>query len=121
MKPSPQSSGAARRARRSRASSGGTGSGRPIPVTGRHINRLITGDEHETWLGFTRTPLPPGQCWATASASAAGTARLSAMPSPSASAGTIDGFDIAEEALDVAGAQARDAGLGDRITIAKPT
>jgi 2-polyprenyl-3-methyl-5-hydroxy-6-metoxy-1,4-benzoquinol methylase len=84
------------------------------PVTVRHINRLITGDEGEGWLPFTKRrflsdcaehglSLGCGHGWTEREALRLGICQ------------TFDAFDIAEEALEVARRQADDEGLGDRI------
>ena len=59
MRPSPPSSGAARRGRRSRARSGRAATGSPTRSRVRHINRLITGGADESWLGFTKRRFVP--------------------------------------------------------------
>jgi SAM-dependent methyltransferase len=85
------------------------------PVTLRHINRLITGNEDETWLAFTRRRFVPepgdrglslgcGHGWTERDAIRLDLCR------------TMDGYDLSEEALEVARREAVAAGLDDRIT-----
>jgi 2-polyprenyl-3-methyl-5-hydroxy-6-metoxy-1,4-benzoquinol methylase len=84
------------------------------PITLRHINRLITGDETEGWLQFTKRRFLPeaaghglslgcGHGWVEREA-----IRLDLCRS-------FDGLDISEEALEVARGQAREAGLDDLV------
>jgi SAM-dependent methyltransferase len=80
------------------------------PVTARHINRLITGDEAEDWLAFTKRRFVPetlnhglslgcGHGWTERAAIRLGLCR------------TFDAVDISEEALAVARRQAEDEGM----------
>jgi SAM-dependent methyltransferase len=84
------------------------------PVTLRHINRLITGDADESWLGFTKRRFAPeslgrgvslgcGHGWAEREAIELGLCE------------SLDGFDISEEALEVARRQAKEGGLDERL------
>lgn len=84
------------------------------PVTLRHINRLITGDADKSWLAFTKRRFVPevlerglslgsGHGWAEREAIALGLCQA------------LDGFDISEEALEVARRQADERGLGERL------
>ncbi|MGH3079758.1 MAG: class I SAM-dependent methyltransferase [Gaiellaceae bacterium] len=84
------------------------------PLTLRHINRLLTGDEAEGWLTFTKRRFVPetlerglslgcGHGPVERDAMALGICR------------TFDAFDISEEAVEVARSEAERAGLGDRI------
>jgi SAM-dependent methyltransferase len=84
------------------------------PVTVRHINRLITGDEDEGWLSFTKRRFLPadakralslgcGHGWTEREALRLGLARR------------FDAVDLAEEALEVARGLAAEEGLGDRV------
>ena len=84
------------------------------PVTLRHINRLMTGDENEAWLAFTKHRFLPeggdrglslgcGHGWTERDAVRLGLCRL------------FDAVDISEEALEVARRQARDDGFEDLI------
>jgi SAM-dependent methyltransferase len=84
------------------------------PVTARHINRLITGDENEGWLAFAKRRFLPGGAerglslgcghgWTEREALRLGLAER------------FDAVDIAEEALEVARSVAAAEGLGDRI------
>jgi SAM-dependent methyltransferase len=80
------------------------------PLTQRHINRLISGDETENWLAFTRRRFLPegmgqglslgcGDGWVEREAIRLGVCR------------SFDAFDISEEALEVARRNAKDEGL----------
>jgi SAM-dependent methyltransferase len=80
------------------------------PVTLRHINRLITGDEEESWLAFTKYRFLPeggghglslgcGHGWTERDAIQLGLCR------------SFDALDISEEALVVARREARTVGL----------
>jgi 2-polyprenyl-3-methyl-5-hydroxy-6-metoxy-1,4-benzoquinol methylase len=80
------------------------------PVTARHINRLISGNEAEGWLAFTKRRFLPeganhglslgcGHGWTEREAIRLGVCR------------TFDALDISEEALEVARRQAADEGL----------
>jgi 2-polyprenyl-3-methyl-5-hydroxy-6-metoxy-1,4-benzoquinol methylase len=84
------------------------------PVTGRHISRLISGDEHEGWLAYAKRFLQGPAGHGLSLGCGHGAAERDAVTLGLCS--TIEGLDIAEEALDVARAQAQEAGLGDRIT-----
>jgi 2-polyprenyl-3-methyl-5-hydroxy-6-metoxy-1,4-benzoquinol methylase len=84
------------------------------PVTLRHINRLITGSETESWLAFTKRQflreqadrglsLGCGHGWTERDAIRLGLCQ------------TMDALDLSEEALEVARTEARAEGLGDHI------
>lgn len=84
------------------------------PVTLRHINRMITGDEAEGWLAFAKRRFLPegverglslgcGHGWTEREALRMGLCR------------TFEAVDIAEEALDVARRLATEEGIGELI------
>jgi SAM-dependent methyltransferase len=84
------------------------------PVTVRHINRLITGDENDGWLAFAKRRFLPegaerslslgcGHGWTEREAIQLGLAKR------------FDAVDISEEAIEVAARVAQDEGLDDRI------
>lgn len=84
------------------------------PVTQRHINRLITGDESEGWLAFAKRRFLPegashglslgcGYGWAEREAIRLGLCR------------SFDAVDISEEALDVARRVALEEGLEEQL------
>jgi SAM-dependent methyltransferase len=84
------------------------------PLTLRHINRLITGDEAEDWMAFTkRRFLPAGAERGLSLGCGHGTVERDAIALGLCR--SFDGFDISEEALEVARADAERAGVGDRI------
>jgi SAM-dependent methyltransferase len=85
------------------------------PATIRHINRLITGSEDETWLAFTKRRFVPepgdrglslgcGHGWTERDSIRLDVCR------------TMEGYDLSEEALEVARSEAVAAGLDDRIS-----
>jgi SAM-dependent methyltransferase len=84
------------------------------PLTVRHINRLITGDEGEDWLGFTKrrfshAPAERGLSLGCGHGAAERDAIVRGL------CHRFDGLDISEGALEVARTDAERAGLGDRI------
>jgi SAM-dependent methyltransferase len=84
------------------------------PLTLRHINRLITGDEAEDWLAFTkRRFFPEGAARGLSLGCGHGSAERDAIQVGLCR--EFDALDIAEEALVVARRDAERAGLGDRI------
>jgi SAM-dependent methyltransferase len=84
------------------------------PLTLRHINRLMTGDESEDWLAFTkRRFFPEGVDRGLSLGCGHGTAERDAINLGLCR--QFDALDIAEEALEVARRDAEQAGLGDRI------
>lgn len=84
------------------------------PRTLRHINRLITGDEEEDWMAFTkRRFLPDGAERGLSLGCGHGTVERDGIVLGLCR--SFDGFDIAEEALEVARADAERVGVGDRI------
>ena len=84
------------------------------PLTLRHINRLITGDEAEDWLGFTKRRFFPNPGERGLSLGCGhGSAERDAISRGLCHA--FDGLDISEEALEVARRDAEQAGLGERI------
>lgn len=84
------------------------------PLTLRHINRLITGDETEDWLGFTKRRFFPVAVERGLSLGCG-----DGMVERDAIARDVchrfDALDISEEALEVARREAERVGLGDRI------
>ena len=84
------------------------------PVTQRHINRLMTGDEKETWLPFTkRRFLPQGGSRGLSLGCGHGWAERDAIRLNVC--GSFDALDISEDALEVARRQATEEGLDGRI------
>ena len=84
------------------------------PLTSRHINRLITGDEEEDWLGFTKQRFFPERVGRGLSLGCGhGAAERDAIGRGICA--EFDALDIAEEALEVARRDAEEVGLGDRI------
>jgi SAM-dependent methyltransferase len=84
------------------------------PLTLRHINRLLTGDEAELWLPFTKRRFFPDTVERGLSLGCGyGPVERDAIMLGICEA--LDAFDISEEALDVARREADRAGLGDRI------
>jgi SAM-dependent methyltransferase len=84
------------------------------PLTLRHINRLISGDESVDWLSYTKQrffpePVGPGLSLGCGH----GTVEREAIGLGICE--TFVGLDISQEALDVAARDAENAGLGDRI------
>jgi SAM-dependent methyltransferase len=80
------------------------------PVTQRHINRLMTGDEHEGWLAFTkRRFLPDGAGHGLSLGCGHGLAERDALRLELCK--SFDALDISEEALTVARGRAEDEGL----------
>jgi SAM-dependent methyltransferase len=84
------------------------------PVTNRHINRLVSGDEAEDWLAFTkRRFLPNGVARGLSLGCGHGSAERYAIDLGLCR--RFEAIDIAEEALEVARRDAEQAGHGDRI------
>lgn len=84
------------------------------PLTLRHINRLVTGREDETWLSFTKRrffPVTVGQGLSLG----CGDGRVERDAIALGICAEFDGLDIAQEALDTAAAEAERRGLVDRI------
>jgi SAM-dependent methyltransferase len=84
------------------------------PLTLRHINRLISGDENIDWLTFTKQrffpePVGPGLSLGCGH----GTVEREAIRLGICE--TFVGLDISQEALDVAARDAENDGLGERI------
>jgi SAM-dependent methyltransferase len=84
------------------------------PLTLRHINRLISGDERVDWLTYTKQrffpePVGPGLSLGCGH----GTVEREAIALGICE--TFVGLDISQAALDVAARDAESAGLGDRI------
>lgn len=80
------------------------------PVTLRHINRLITGEEEESWLAFTKQRfLPEGAAHGLSLGCGHGWTERDAIQLELCR--SFDAVDISEEALDVARRQAREVGL----------
>jgi SAM-dependent methyltransferase len=80
------------------------------PVTSRHINRLITGNEHESWLAFTKHRfLPEGTGHGLSLGCGHGWTEREAMQIELCR--SFDALDISEEALVVARREARTVGL----------
>jgi SAM-dependent methyltransferase len=84
------------------------------PLTLRHINRLISGDENVDWLTYTKQrffpePVGPGLSLGCGH----GTVERDAIGLEICE--TFVGIDISQEALDVAARDAENAGFGDRI------
>ena len=84
------------------------------PLTLRHINRLITGDEKEDWLGFTKRRFFPVAVERGLSLGCGdGIVERDAIAREVCH--SFDALDISEEALEVARRDAERVGLGDRI------
>jgi SAM-dependent methyltransferase len=84
------------------------------PRTLRHINRLITGDEEEDWMAFTkRRFLPDGAERGLSLGCGHGSVERDGIAIGLCR--SFDGFDISEEALEVARTDAERAGVADRI------
>jgi SAM-dependent methyltransferase len=84
------------------------------PLALRHINRLISGDEHVDWLTHTKQrffpePVGPGLSLGCGHGSVERDAIALGICE------TFVGVDISQEALDVAAQDAENAGLGARI------
>jgi SAM-dependent methyltransferase len=84
------------------------------PVTVRHINRLITGNDDEGWLAFTkRRFLPDGADRGLSLGCGHGWTEREALKLELCR--SFDAVDISDEALEVAARTAAEEGLGDRI------
>jgi SAM-dependent methyltransferase len=84
------------------------------PLTVKHINRLITGNEDEDWLTFTKRRFFPERAERGLSlGSGHGTAERDAIRIGICE--TMVGLDISQEALDVAAGDAAQEGLADAI------
>jgi SAM-dependent methyltransferase len=84
------------------------------PLTLRHINRLISGDENVDWLTYTKQRFFPESVGPGLSLGCGhGTVERDAIGLGICE--TFVGLDISQEALDVAAQDAASSGLGDRI------
>jgi SAM-dependent methyltransferase len=84
------------------------------PLTMRHINRLITGREDETWLPFVKRKFFPEPVERGLSLGCgAGMTERNALALDVCK--RADAVDISQEAVEVAAAAAEEAGLGDRL------
>jgi SAM-dependent methyltransferase len=84
------------------------------PVTVRHINRLITGNDDEGWLAFTkRRFLPDGADRGLSLGCGHGWTEREALKLELCR--SFDAVDISDEALEVAARTAAEEGLADRI------
>jgi SAM-dependent methyltransferase len=84
------------------------------PLTVRHINRLVTGDEAVDWLTFTKRRFFPEAVDRGLSLGCGhGTVERDAISLDLCR--RFDALDISEEALDVARLEAERAGFGERI------
>jgi SAM-dependent methyltransferase len=84
------------------------------PVTTRHINRLVSGNEDEGWLAFTKRRFLPEEVDRGLSLGC-GSGRLEREAFTLGVCRTFDALDISEEALAAAAGAAEEAGVGERI------
>jgi SAM-dependent methyltransferase len=84
------------------------------PLTVRHINRLVSGNEDEGWLAFTKRRFLPDQVERGLSLGC-GSGRLERDALALGICRTFDALDISEDALEAAAGAADQAGVGERI------
>jgi SAM-dependent methyltransferase len=84
------------------------------PLTARHINRLITGSENESWLPFTKRRFFPEPVRRGLSLGC-GDGGVEREAIGLEICAEVDGLDISQEALDAAATEAERLGLGKRI------
>jgi SAM-dependent methyltransferase len=84
------------------------------PLTTRHINRLVSGNQDEGWLSFTKRRFLPEEVERGLSLGC-GSGRLEREALTLGVCRTFEALDISEEALEAAAGAAEQAGFGDRI------
>jgi SAM-dependent methyltransferase len=88
------------------------------PLTARHINRLVSGNEDEGWLAFTKRRFVPEEVERGLSLGC-GSGRLEREAIALGVCRTFDALDISDEALVAAAGAAEQAGMGEHIDYRK--
>jgi SAM-dependent methyltransferase len=84
------------------------------PLTMRHINRLVSGNDDEGWLAFTKQRFLPEELERGLSLGC-GSGRLERDAIALGVCRTFDAVDISEDALEAAAGAAEQAGIGEQI------